>query len=56
MDGWISLYNISFLDINEFMLLIIRLGSELKLQAVRLTPLIQRGRLAVSMLTSEHQH
>ena len=31
--------NISFLHIYEFMLLIIRLSSELKLQAVRLSPL-----------------
>ena len=34
--------NISFLHISEFMLLIMRLSSEVKLQAVRLTPLTYR--------------
>ena len=45
MDFSVYNENISFLHIYEFVLLIIRLSGELKLQAVR--------RLAVSMLASE---
>ena len=46
--------NISFFQMYELMLLVIRLSSEVKLQTVRLSPLTQRAvrRLAVSMLTS----
>ena len=40
--------NISFLNIYEIVLLIIGLSSELKLPAVRLSPLRDRGLLAAS--------